>query len=205
MRRTTPPPAPAAATSGATTARTWAAWARGRSTSPPRPSAPATRTWSTPPTPSSTPAAACRTSTSPHAAAGRGPPRPAPRAGSRLELVAEAANRDDVARRGRLGFHLGAQPLHVDVQSLGVADVIGTPDTVDELAAGEHPARIAQQQLEQLELLQRQLHRRPVDGDHVAFDVHPDRPGGQCRRGDLGGVGALPAQYGPDARDQLAR
>ena len=43
-----------------------------------------------------------------------------------------------------VGLDLGPQPLHVDVERLGVADVVGAPDPVDELAAGEHPAGVAQ-------------------------------------------------------------
>src|SRR5215471_565167 len=38
----------------------------------------------------------------------------------RLELVAESPHGDDVARRRRLRLDLGPQPLHVDVEGLGV-------------------------------------------------------------------------------------
>ena len=50
-----------------------------------------------------------------------------------------------------------ARPLHVHVEGLGVADVVRAPHPVDQLAAGEHPAGVAQEHLEQLELLERQL------------------------------------------------
>src|SRR3954467_10327744 len=52
---------------------------------------------------------------------------------SGLELVAEAADGNDVAGRGRFRLDLRAQPLDVDVQRLGVPDVVGAPDAVDEL------------------------------------------------------------------------
>src|SRR3954451_24031240 len=86
---------------------------------------------------------------------------------SALELVAEAADRLQVHRRTRLGLDLRAQPLDMDVEGLRVADVVRAPDPVDQLLAGEHAADVAQQQLEQLELLQRQLHRLPRHRDQV--------------------------------------
>ncbi len=46
---------------------------------------------------------------------------------SGVELVAEAADGDQVLRRSRVGFDLGAQPLDVDVEGLGVADVVACP------------------------------------------------------------------------------
>ena len=75
-----------------------------------------------------------------------------------------------------VGLDLGPQPLDVDVERLGVADVVGAPHPVDELHAGEHAAGVAQQHLQQLELLERQLHLLAADGDDVALDVHADRP-----------------------------
>ena len=51
-----------------------------------------------------------------------------------------------------------AQALDVDVEGLGVADVVGAPHPVDEHVAGEHPAGVLEQQREQLELLERQPH-----------------------------------------------
>ncbi|SCE87065.1 hypothetical protein GA0070612_1762 [Micromonospora chokoriensis] len=63
---------------------------------------------------------------------------------SRLELVAQPPDGDDEAGRGRLRLDLGAQALDVHVKRLGVTDVVGTPDPVDELPPGEHPARVAQ-------------------------------------------------------------
>ena len=45
-------------------------------------------------------------------------------------------------------------------------------DPVDDLAACEHPARIAHEELEQLELARRHGYGLAVDRDLVAFDVH---------------------------------
>ena len=44
-----------------------------------------------------------------------------------------------VARRGRIGLDLGAQPLDVDVEGLGVTDVVRAPHPVDQLACGSAP------------------------------------------------------------------
>ncbi|AGS33896.1 prephenate dehydrogenase [Corynebacterium maris DSM 45190] len=93
-----------------------------------------------------------------------------------LELVAQAADGDQLAGAGGLFLDLGAQALDVHVERLGVAHVVGAPDAVDELAAGEHPAGVAHQVLEQVELLERHGHRLPADGDGVALDVHAHAP-----------------------------
>src|SRR3954447_11586938 len=94
---------------------------------------------------------------------------------SDLELVAEPPDGDEHRRMGRVGLELGAQPLHVDVEGLGVPDVVRAPEPVDQLSAGEDAAGVAQEQLEQLELLQRQPLRLAVDRDDVPLDVHPYR------------------------------
>src|SRR3954452_20364391 len=47
-------------------------------------------------------------------------------------LVAQAADGDDAAGRRRFGLDLRTQPLDVHVEGLGVADVIGPPDPVDQ-------------------------------------------------------------------------
>src|SRR5690606_10243172 len=70
------------------------------------------------------------------ARSGLGPERPSLLVGG-VELVAEPAHGEDAARTRRIQLDLGAQPLDVDVEGLGVADVVGPPDAVDELAAGE--------------------------------------------------------------------
>src|SRR5665811_2383129 len=73
-----------------------------------------------------------------------------------LELVPQTAHGDDEPRVRRVGLHLGAQSLDVNVQGLGVTDVVTAPHPIDQLCAGQHPAGVAQQHLEQLELLERQ-------------------------------------------------
>jgi len=70
----------------------------------------------------------------------------------------------------------------VHVQRLGVADVVRAPHPVDQLATGEHPADIAQQILEQVELLERQRHVFAVHRHDVPLDVHPHRPGRKNQR-----------------------
>src|SRR5215472_9563394 len=72
----------------------------------------------------------------------------APNLANRLELVAKPADGHDVPRIRRLGLNLRAEPLHVNVQRLGVANVVSTPDPIDELHPGEHAAGVAQQNLE---------------------------------------------------------
>ena len=68
-----------------------------------------------------------------------------------------------VMRRGtrRVLLDLGSQPLDVDVEGLGVADVVRAPHPVDQRLAGQHPPGVGEQELEQLELLQRQATGSP--------------------------------------------
>src|SRR5215213_539115 len=64
---------------------------------------------------------------------------------SSLELIAEASDRDQVLRVGRIGLDLRSQPLDVDVQGLSITDVIRAPDPINQLAASHHSARVTQQ------------------------------------------------------------
>ena len=57
------------------------------------------------------------------------------------------------------------------IEGFGVTDVVTAPDTVDDLAAGHDTSSIAQQQLQQLELPERQPHLLSVDHDLVAFNI----------------------------------
>ena len=89
------------------------------------------------------------------------------------------------------------------VESLGVAHVVGAPDTVDELHPGQHAPRVAEQNLEQLKLLERQLHLLAADGHDMPVDVHPDRTRLHDRADRLTDVAAA-AQHCPHPGDQLA-
>ena len=75
--------------------------------------------------------------------------------GSRLhlEFVTQSAHGHQHCRLRRIGLDLGPQAFDVDVQRLGVADVIRTPDPVDQLPPRQNPSRVAHQQGEQFELL----------------------------------------------------
>ncbi|KIX78571.1 hypothetical protein SF12_08360 [Streptomyces sp. MBRL 601] len=92
----------------------------------------------------------------------------------------------------------------MDVEGLGVAHVVGAPDPVDELHPGQHASGVAQQHLQEVELLERQVDLAAGDGDHVPVDVHPHRAGLQGLRYGLLRF-APAAQHGADAGDQLAR
>ena len=60
------------------------------------------------------------------------------------------------------------------VERLGVAEVVRPPDPVDEHVTREHPARVRQQQLEQLELLERQRDLLAAHAHLVAAGVEAD-------------------------------
>src|SRR4051794_38496575 len=122
-----------------------------------------------------------------------------------IEPVARPAHRHEMP--GLFGICLEALSQLADevVDGAHRADRL-SPDEVEQLAAREHLARVAQEEHEELELEVRQLHlaaaalylaldeidRRVVELEHVA-DRRDDR-----RRG-RGGLG--PAQHGIDARE----
>ena len=98
-----------------------------------------------------------------------------------------------------------AQPLDVDVERLGVADIVGAPDAVDERVAGEHAPGVVQQQLEQLELLERQLALLAPDRDLVALGIEAhvaDLEHPRCR-GRRRRLVRRPAQHRPHPGHQL--
>ena len=96
-----------------------------------------------------------------------------------VELVAEAAEGDDPRRVGRVGLDLGPQALDVHVERLGVADVVAAPHPVDQRLARQHPPGVGQQQVQQLELLQRQGDVFAVDRDPVLVGVEDDVADGE--------------------------
>ena len=62
-----------------------------------------------------------------------------------------------------LGAELGPQPAHVDVDRAGATEVVVAPDLLEQLRAGEDPARVLREELEQLELLEREVEGATVD------------------------------------------
>ena len=103
-----------------------------------------------------------------------------------------------------IGFDLGTQPLDVDVEGFGVPHVVGPPDPVDQLRTGQHPAGVAEQDFQQLELFERKLHVFPAHRHHVALHVHADRPGFQDA-GQHRVVRGAAAQHRADPGHQLPR
>ena len=101
-----------------------------------------------------------------HQEVGRGEDEPAAQAhdARRLEAEADAADRVDVPRSGRVVAELLAQRAHVHVERLRRAEPRRIPDLVDDLVAAHDLARALQQHAQQLELLhgERPAARRPA-------------------------------------------
>src|SRR6201996_5093733 len=72
----------------------------------------------------------------------------------RNETVADVAHGTD--QRLVLGAELGPQPPDVHVHRAGAAEVVITPDLLQEVGPGKDPARVLGQELQQLELLERE-------------------------------------------------
>jgi len=100
---------------------------------------------------------------------------------------------------------VGTQTLHVDIESLGVADVVVAPDPIDEQVAGDHHAYVLHQHLEQLKLLERHLHIGPIDAHLVAFVIEQQIVDGELLGAVIGRsrVGARSTQNGSHAGHQL--
>src|ERR1019366_7960143 len=88
-----------------------------------------------------------------------------------LEAVAKSSNRRDQNRFGRVLFYPRSQALYVHVEGLCVADVVHPPDPVDQGVSGHHPARVVEQHLQQLELLQGKFDLETPHYAFVAADV----------------------------------
>src|SRR6266568_5723086 len=73
------------------------------------------------------------------------------------EPVPQAPDREDVAGFARVFFDLLAQPLHVHVVRLGVAEVVVPPDLLDQEMPSEEPALPGDEGLQELELLGSEL------------------------------------------------
>src|SRR5688500_17838741 len=77
---------------------------------------------------------------------------------SRLELVAEPADRQDVLGVRRVALDLAAQPAHVDVHQPLVAEDVVAPHPVEQLLARQHPPALVGQLAQQPELRTGQVH-----------------------------------------------
>src|SRR5699024_2403370 len=99
------------------------------------------------------------------------------RLGSGLELVAKPAHCGEQPRLRGIDLDLRPQTFDMDVEGLRIADIVLTPDAVDELSAGHHSPGVAHEDLEQLELLERHGQLFTADGHDMAFDVDAHSPG----------------------------
>src|SRR5713226_2802698 len=72
-----------------------------------------------------------------------------------LVAIPDAADRDDAGGIRRIVLDLGSEALDVHVERLRVAEVVRAPDAVDEHVACQDAARVGEEELEELELLER--------------------------------------------------
>src|SRR5690606_35377260 len=112
---------------------------------------------------------------------------------------------EDVARVGRIGLYLAAQPVDVRVYVVLVAFEGGSPDRVEQLHPGEGAPRVAGEVLQQLELLRRQGEGAAVEAHFAAGGVDLEFADAQAlRRGQqLGCLHFDSSQHGLDPRLQF--
>src|SRR5690606_14218241 len=90
-------------------------------------------------------------------------------AGLPVEAIANAPDRHDVARVGRVFLDLLPQSPDVHGDGMPVAEL--APEPLEELLAGEDLAWVLGEELEQIELACSQLHRLAIDADLVRLHV----------------------------------
>src|SRR5262245_16200323 len=86
------------------------------------------------------------------------------------EGVARATHRTDRVWVGAADQRL-AQPPHVDVDGAPVDESVAPPDTVEQLLAREHPARVLHEEYQQLELGRPEPHLAGMACDAVSGAV----------------------------------
>ena len=94
-----------------------------------------------------------------------------------------------------------AQAAHVAVHVIGAARVLIVPDTVLNLLPGEHLFLVAQQVLQDGELLGQQGDLLPAPGDPPLGCVQGQVAGGE----QVGALAGVLAGHGPDAGQQLVK
>src|SRR6266545_2399301 len=124
------------------------------------------------------------------------------------EAIAGAAHRLDIVRRGRVIAELLAQVRDMHVHYVVVAEVVFSPDALQELIAGEDAARMGRKRGQQGVFEYRKRDDGSVQRDLVARVVDHEIAKA-LRRRDVGHGGwvdlAWPAQNRADTCDQFAR
>src|ERR1700751_67010 len=91
------------------------------------------------------------------------------------EPETDAADGVQVPGVGGVVAELLAKTADVYVQGLGRTEPVDVPDLVDQPLAGDHAARVAHQQCQQIELLARELERLAVERRGPSRRVELDR------------------------------
>ena len=89
------------------------------------------------------------------------------------------------------------------VERLGRAEPVLVPDVGHQVLARDHPAGVAHQPHEQVELLAREVERRAVEHDAACAGIEPQPADLHRRLERRGRVAAAAAQHRADARDHL--
>src|SRR5207247_7537585 len=121
------------------------------------------------------------------------------------ELVAHAPDGEDELGVGVIALDASAQPADVDVHGARLDVRLGAPYEVQQLEPIVHPIGVADEELEQLELAQREAEALAIDERLVGVEVEPQAtPLEDLVRGRR--VLAVRApEHGPHPRHQLAR
>src|SRR5262249_31770069 len=122
-----------------------------------------------------------------------------------VPLVADAAHGEDELRRRIVALDVLPEPPHVDVHGARLDVRLASPHEVEELEPLVDAVRMADEELGELELAQREGGLHAVDEDLIGVEVEPQAAALErvVRWRYVLGIGA--AEHGADARDELAR
>src|SRR5690349_14275795 len=122
-----------------------------------------------------------------------------------IELVPDAPDREDELGARVIALDPFAEPADVDVHGARFDVQLGSPYEVEELEPIVHPIRVTDEELEKLELAEREVQALPVDEDLVRVEIEPEAAALEhlVRRLDVLAVRA--PENRPHARDELSR
>ena len=119
----------------------------------------------------------------------------------RLEIVANSPLCHDVLGLGGIALQLLADAADMHVHRADIALVVVAPDEIEQVFPGIDPVRVADEKVDEIEFLGRQIRQDPVAVGVAADKIQPDGAGFDLLR--LGLPEAGPAQQRPDSGLEL--
>ena len=108
-----------------------------------------------------------------------------------------------MARLGGVGFDLAAEPLDVGVEGPRISQIGVVPEMVDALISGDDLARMAHEELQEVELFSGEIDDGRINPELSAAEVEDERSDSEDL-GVLAPFARFSAEHGTHARDELS-